>query len=319
MLNNLWVEKYRPTTLNDIVLSENYKKVFQKFIDEKEISNLLFLGPAGSGKTTTARILIDHIIDEESDVLFVNGNEDNNVEFVRTNITSFLMSSPFGTSKVKIVFIDEFDFTSQSAQAALRTIIERFSETGRFILTANYSHKILDPIISRCQTFKFESLSNKDIKNYILNILDKENININVDNSDIINNIINRFKPDVRKIVNTIQSNIVNNELVIESFNTNIVEDKIKNNILQLGSLVKKKDMSGITKVFKEIEEIIKDKEIDYYKLYNDLFFSDLPFNLKIIIGDSFDRFPNAVIPQLHFMTCMYKIVESLLRLYNLK
>ena len=167
----LWVEKYRPDTLENYVGNQQLKDTIQSFIDKEDVPHLLFYGTAGTGKTTLAKAITKNI---KCDVLYVNASDENSVDNVRNKIKVFASSAGF--QNLKIIILDEADFLSQEAQAALRNMMETYSLTTRFILTCNYVEKIIPALVSRCQTYKIEPLSKKEVAIHINNILTKEQV-----------------------------------------------------------------------------------------------------------------------------------------------
>jgi DNA polymerase III delta prime subunit len=196
--NTLWVEKYRPATLESYITTSELKSVFQKYLDSNDIPHLLLHGSAGGGKTTLAKIISNTIAD--GNYLYINASDENSVDTVRDKIKQF--ASGIGFGGLKIVILDEADFTTPNFQAALRNVMESFSKNTRFILTCNYVDKIIDPIQSRCTLFKIEPPSKASIAMMSANILDQESISYDKKDLAI---LINKTFPDARKTINELQ------------------------------------------------------------------------------------------------------------------
>jgi len=157
MISQLWVERYRPNTLDGYVFRDSHQKAqFESWIKDQAIPHLLFSGSPGIGKTTAAKLLIHELGVHDYDVLEINASRTNSVDDVRDRITNFVQMMPFGPFKV--VLLDEADYLSPNAQAALRGVMEEYASTARFILTANYPARIIPAIHSRCQSFHIEKL-----------------------------------------------------------------------------------------------------------------------------------------------------------------
>lgn len=207
----MWVEKYRPKTLKDCLVSnENIFNAFDAFIKEKEIPHLLLSGVSGTGKTTLAQILISEIA-EPNDVLKINSSDENSVDVFRSKITNFISTIPDG--KFKIVHLSEAEYLSLNAQALMRDMMETYHTNARFILTCNTENKIMPAIHSRCQSFKFKSFNKKDICRLVVKILKEEKVDYN--NDDVVD-IINALYPDIRKITNALQQNSKTGKLILE-------------------------------------------------------------------------------------------------------
>ena len=209
-MKELWVEKYRPKTLDGYVFRDDHqKKQIQTWVKDKSIPHLLFSGSAGSGKTTMAKILINELGIEEYDVLEINASRTNSVEDVRDKITNFVQMIPFGPFKV--VLLDEADYLSPNAQAALRGVMEEYSQTARFILTCNYPNRIIPAIHSRCQGFHVERVDQTEFTARVATILVEESSEFDLDTLD---NYVKVTYPDLRKCINLVQQNVVDGKLV---------------------------------------------------------------------------------------------------------
>ena len=199
IINNLWVEKYRPSILAEYVGNEDFKERLQNYLDEGEIPHLLLFGAKpGTGKTTAAKLIVNHL---DCDFLYINASSENNIDTVRSKITNFV--STVGFKKWKIVILDEADFLTPNALAALRSLMETFSKGARFILTCNYVEKIIEPIQSRCVPFHILPPNKGEVAKRCIEILNTENIKY--EKKDIAS-VINRSYPDMRRIINNLQS-----------------------------------------------------------------------------------------------------------------
>ena len=203
-MKELWVEKYRPKTVDGYVFRDDHqRKQIDTWIKDKSIPHLLLSGSAGIGKTTLAKILIQELGIEDYDVLELNASRTNSVDDVRDKITNFVSMIPFGIFKV--VLLDEADYLSPNAQAALRGVMEEYHETARFILTCNYRNKIIPAIQSRCQGFHVERTDQTEFTARVATILVDENIEFDLDTLDI---YVKLTYPDLRKCINLVQQNI---------------------------------------------------------------------------------------------------------------
>ena len=209
MSKQLWVEQYRPKTIKDYVFRDrSQQQQVDKWIKEKSIPHLIFSGAAGIGKTTLAKVLINELGIEDYDVLEINASRTNSVDDVRDKITNFVQMIPFGNFKV--VLLDEADYLSPNAQAALRGVMEEYHETARFILTCNYPNRVIPALHSRCQGFHFEKIDQTEYTARVATILVNENINFDLDTLDT---YVKVAYPDLRKCIQLVQQNTVNGEL----------------------------------------------------------------------------------------------------------
>ena len=208
-MKELWVEQYRPKDIDGYVFrDEAQRDQVKAWIKEATIPHLLFSGAAGIGKTTLAKILINALNIDEYDVLEINASRTNSVDDVRDKITNFVSTMPFG--KFKIVLLDEADYLSPNAQAALRGVMEEYSQTARFILTCNYPHKIIPALHSRCQGFHIEKIDHTEFTARAATVLVTEDVEFNIDTLD---SFVKATYPDLRKCLNLLQMNTVDNTL----------------------------------------------------------------------------------------------------------
>jgi DNA polymerase III delta prime subunit len=208
-MKQLWVEAYRPKDIEGYVFrDEAQREQVKQWIREGTIPHLLFSGAAGIGKTTLAKILINALDIDTYDVLEINASRENNVDNVRNNITNFVSTMPFGT--FKIVLLDEADYLSPNAQAALRGVMEEYAQTARFILTCNYPHKIIPALHSRCQGFHIEKVDHTEFTARAATVLVTEGVEFDL---DVLDSYVKATYPDLRKCLNLLQMNAVDGKL----------------------------------------------------------------------------------------------------------
>lgn len=200
----IWIEKYRPVTLSDIVGQDDIVERLQSYVKTGNLPHLLFTGSAGVGKTTAAVALAREFFKDSWNLNFreLNASDERGIDVVRNQIKQFARTSPLGGATFKILFLDEADALTPDAQAALRRTMESYAATCRFILSCNYSSKIIDPIQSRCAIYRFRSLSGEAITREILRISGKEKIRVE---EDAINAIVYIAQGDMRKAINALQ------------------------------------------------------------------------------------------------------------------
>lgn len=302
--NSLWVEKYRPDTLEGYVGNELVVDKVKMYLENGDVPHLLLYGSAGTGKTTLAKIIAKNI---ECDLMYINASDENNVEAVRTKIKNF--ASTIGFRKWKVVILDESDYMTPNAQAALRNLMETFSKTTRFILTCNYVEKIIDPIQSRCQVFAITPPSKSDVAKRTAKILEGEGVEFDLKD---LATIVNSNYPDIRRILNTCQRQVIDNKLKLDK--ESLVQANYMLRILEiLTSKDSKKDS------FTAIRQLLADSKVkDFTALYSYLY-DNLdtyatghlaPVILTLAESQSTDSF--AVDKELHIMAMFIKILEEI-------
>ena len=251
--HTLWVEKYRPSNLDTYIGNDQLKSKVKVYLESGDLPHLLLYGKAGTGKTTLAKLLVNNI---ECDYLYINASDENNVDTVRTKVKSF--ASTLGFKDYKVIILDECDYITPNAQAALRNLMETFSKHCRFILTCNFVERIIDPIQSRCQSFQVIPPDRKQVAIHLSNILTSENVESEV--SDIAL-LVNSGYPDIRRVINSAQRQSIDGKLTIDK--QSIVENDYK---LKLLEILKKQDKAS---AFKNIRQLLADSQV---KDYADLF-----------------------------------------------
>lgn len=207
--HTIWNEKYRPQTLETYIGNDTIRETFAQYISSNDIPHLLLHGDAGIGKTTIAKILANSIAN--NNYIYINASDENSVDIVRDKIKQFASSVGFGG--IKIIILDECDYMTPNAQAALRNIMETFSKTTRFILTCNYVDRIIDPIQSRCQIFNLVAPSKKEVAQHLVSLLEKESVTYSKE--DLVA-LLNVTYPDIRRTINTAQRSVINGELRLD-------------------------------------------------------------------------------------------------------
>lgn len=200
-MNKLWTEKYRPTTIDGYVFKDDkQREQVKSWLQSGSLPNLLFTGAAGTGKTTMAKMLLHSLDVDWGDVLVINASMNNGVDYIRDTISGFVSTMPFG--EFKYVLLDEADYISPNGQAALRNLMESYSNTARFILTGNYPNKIIPALHSRCQGFHIEKLDVTEFTARMATILIEEEVSFDIETLDM---YVAASYPDMRKCINLCQ------------------------------------------------------------------------------------------------------------------
>jgi DNA polymerase III delta prime subunit len=282
--HSLWVEKYRPSKLDTYIGNDHLKSKVSIYLESGDLPHLLLYGKAGTGKTTLAKILTKQI---ECDHLYINASDENNIETVRTKIKNF--ASSVGFKDLKIITLDECDYITPNAQAALRNLMETFSKHCRFILTCNYVERIIEPIQSRCQSFHIEPLTRIEVARHLVgNILNNENVEYDLEDIKV---IVDSNYPDIRRVINSAQRNVVNGKLVLDT--ESILQNDYKLKLLEILKIQDKKD------AFKNIRQLLTDNRV---RDYTDLF---------RLLYDKVDEYGSGHIAECILIIAKYELSDS--------
>ena len=286
--HTLFVEKYRPDTIDGYIGNEHFIADLQKWITEGNLPNLLLYGSPGTGKTTAAKLIVKNI---QCDFIYINCSDENGIDTIRETVKQFASAATF--QPIKVVILDEADFLTINAQAALRNIIESFSGNTRFIFTCNFVERIIEPLQSRLTLYELSSPPIKQVARHLASVLDKESIVF--DNKDL-SIIVKKTYPDIRRALNTIQGSIRRDTLVVESLGE-------ANYPQQISNALDKKE------AFATIRQIVADNNIkDFNNLYRMLF--DKYDDPEFIITIAEYQFQSVTAPdkEINFMGCIAKL-----------
>jgi len=302
--HTIWTEKYRPEQLDGYVGNHSIIEKVKIYLESGDVPHLLFYGTAGTGKTTLAKLIAKNI---DCDLMYINASDENNVDTVREKIKSF--ASTIGFRQWKLIILDEADYLTPNAQAALRNLMETFSKTTRFILTCNYVEKIIDPIQSRCQVFGITPPSKKDVAIRVNSILQTEGVTAKPE--DLVS-IINAGYPDIRRILNSCQRQVVKGELQIDK--QSLIEANYVDKVIEL--LVSKPDKKQL---FTSIRQLLADSQVkDYTALYRNLYDNVDTFavghiaGVILIIAEAQYQDSFAVDKEINVMAMFIKIINEL-------
>ena len=297
--HTLWIEKYRSQTLQQYIGNDAIKARIADCIANNDIPHLIFAGSAGTGKTTLAKLIVKNI---QCDYLYINASDENGIDTIRDKVKGFASTASF--QPIKVVILDEADFLTQPAQAALRNLIEEYSVYTRFILTCNYVERLIEPLQSRCELHMLKPPTKGAVAKHICtNILDVESITYDV--QDVVR-IINEFYPDIRSVIKVLQSNVRDSKLTVTTLDDNWTK--------QLIQILIKRDKNA----WYQVRQLVADAQVDDFQTaYRYMFDHMTEFSygndaqLSVILDDFIWR--AGVVPdkEINAMACIAKILET--------
>lgn len=300
-LTDIWVEKYRPSKLDDVVLSEETRSYFNNIKRTGNLPNLLLVGTPGVGKTSLAKIIISDILKVQ--YLYINASDENGIDTIRTKVLNFAQTQSL-FNNIKVIILDECDGLSLDAQKALRNSMEEYHDIARFVLTANYQHKIIPALQSRCHVFVFNPPKEDYVKR-IVHVVNQEKISIE---KDILSEIINKSYPDLRKCINNLQKfNISGKQMSVLNSAEAVVSSCL--------SLVKSNDMYKARKHIIENESAFgNDYDTLFKALFDHLYANKLKLSdqknrdCMITVSEYFYRNNIVIDKEINFYTCLIEL-----------
>lgn len=305
-ITDIWVEKYRPTKLEDVVLSDDARGYFNNVKQTSNLPNLLLVGSPGVGKTTLAKVIISDILNAQ--YLYINASDENGIDTIRTKVLNFAQTqSIFGTTKV--IILDECDGLSLDAQKALRNSMEEYHDIARFVLTANYQHKIIPALQSRCHVFQFAPPKQEYVKR-VLHIVKEEKVDIE---QQYLSELISKSYPDLRKCINSIQKYTISGKQVnVVSTAENVIDSCL--------SLVKGNDLYKARKHIIENESAFSNDYDTLFKvLFDKLYANKLGLSEQknrdcmITVSEYFYRNNIVIDKEINFFTCLIELSRQIL------
>ena len=297
--HTLWIEKYRSETLEQYIGNDAIKARIADCIASNDIPHFIFAGSAGTGKTTLAKLIVKNI---QCDYLYINASDENGIDIIRDKVKGFASTSTF--KPLKVVILDESDFLTQPAQAALRNLIEEYSITTRFVLTCNYIERLIEPLQSRCEIHLLKPPTKSAVAKHICtNILDVEGVTYDVQD---VARIINELYPDVRSIIKVLQSNVKDSKLTITTLDDNWCK--------QLIQILNKREKNA----WYQVRQLVADAQVDDFQTAFRYMFEHLSefsyghdAELSIILDDFIWR--AGVVPdkEINFAACIAKILDT--------
>jgi replication factor C small subunit len=297
--HTLWIEKYRSETLEQYIGNDAVKSRIADCIASNDIPHFIFAGSAGTGKTTLAKLIVKNI---QCDYLYINASDENGIDIIRDKVKGFASTSTF--KPLKVVILDESDFLTQPAQAALRNLIEEYSMVTRFVLTCNYIERLIEPLQSRCEIHILKPPTKSAVAKHICtNILDVEGVTYDIQD---VAKVINELYPDVRSIIKVLQSNVKDSKLTITTLDDNWCK--------QLIQILNKRDKNA----WYQVRQLVADAQVDDFQTaYRYMFdhLADFSYGhdaeLSVILDDFIWR--AGVVPdkEINFAAAIAKILDT--------
>jgi replication factor C small subunit len=297
--HTLWIEKYRSQTLEQYIGNDAIKARIADCIAKNDIPHFIFAGSAGTGKTTLAKLIVKNI---QCDYLYINASDENGIDTIRDKVKGFASTASF--QPIKIVILDEADFLTQPAQAALRNLIEEYSAYTRFILTCNYVERLIEPLQSRCELHMLKPPTKGAVAKHICtNVLDVEGITYEIVD---VAKVINEFYPDIRSVIKVLQSNVKDSKLTITILDDNWCKPLVE--------ILKKRD----SKAWYQVRQLVADSQVDDFQTAYRYMFDNLSefsygndAQLSVILDDFIWR--AGVVPdkEINFSACIAKVLET--------
>ena len=297
--HTLWIEKYRSQTLQQYIGNDAIKARIADCIAKNDIPHFIFAGSAGTGKTTLAKLIIKNI---QCDYLYLNASDENGIDMIRDKVKGFASTASF--HPIKVVILDEADFLTQPAQAALRNLIEEYSAYTRFILTCNYIERLIEPLQSRCEIHILKPPTKGAVAKHICtNILDVEGVTYDV--QDVVK-VINEFYPDIRSVIKVLQSNVRDSKLTVTTLDDNWTK--------QLVSILTKREKNA----WYQVRQLVADAQVDDFQTAYRYMFDHMPefsygndAQLSVILDDFIWR--AGVVPdkEINFAACIAKVLDT--------
>ena len=297
--HTLWIEKYRSETLEQYIGNDAVKARIADCIANNDIPHFIFAGSAGTGKTTLAKLIVKNI---KCDYLYINASDENGIDIIRDKVKTFASTSSF--QPLKVVILDEADFLTQPAQAALRNLIEEYSMVTRFVLTCNYIERLIEPLQSRCEIHILKPPTKSAVAKHICtNILDIEGVTYDIQD---VAKVINELYPDVRSIIKVLQSNVKDSKLTITTLDDNWCK--------QLVQILNKREKNA----WYQVRQLVADAQVDDFQTaYRYMFdhLADFSYGhdaeLSVILDDFIWR--AGVVPdkEINFAAAIAKILDT--------
>ena len=298
--HTLWIERYRSQTLEQYIGNDAVKNRISDCIATNDIPHFLFAGTAGTGKTTLAKLIVKNI---KCDYLYINASDENGIDIIRDKVKVFASTSTF--QPLKVVILDEADFLTQPAQAALRNLIEEYSITTRFVLTCNYIERLIEPLQSRCEIHILKPPSKGDVARHICtNILDVEGVKYELSDVAL---LVKEFYPDVRSIIKNLQAGVKDGKYQWIALNTDWTK--------QLIQILKKRDKDA----WYQARQLVADAQVDDFQVAYRYMFEQLTefsyghdAELSVILDDFIWR--SGVVPdkEINMMACIARILDTI-------